>query len=462
MASRSAHDALAFEAMLAQFWEMSGAAASDLGPARQIYRQLVADVIANAPGAIYVDFAWQADGRAYLVVEDFGPLREGRLRRPTLLGTIAASQLPLTRSSSIVPLRSRQPLQPFTIFRRMEMGRWIERNAEALGREARDDLTALGVPPPPHDAAEPGRSEIAMVADIGRTIYSNTFGLWLRDLRWIGRITAARGISAERLNKEWQAVFHVIGSRLPVADTGILRQMREAVAGTLISSLNAEPDVHEGTPAAAFLASFATQEGPRAEYLRLRGQGVSDEDIFCDVLTPAQLESGRRWQLGQMTIAEEHRRTAAVRELIARARQNGRDQAPDSFCVITACPPSERHNIGLEMATTLLRARGIRVEYLGPAVAEEVLLAAMLHDAQAVLLSATMTASVHELIGLIDLLKEDERTNRIPVALGGGPFNELPELRAILGADLILIDPRHAILYCEQLREQGESFSDSA
>jgi methanogenic corrinoid protein MtbC1 len=487
MVSRDAHDALAFEPKLMQFLRVSATEESDILSAQLIYRELVAHVISHAPGAIHVDFAWHPDGSAHLTVEDLGPgearreargqARPGRgrgmspfarmrpelrLRRPTLLGTIAEATIPLERRSSNIALTSLQPSQPHAIFRRMEMGRWIERHAGVLGGEARGDLTAEGVPLPPHDAAGPGRSEVQMVADIGRAIYYDAIPLWLRDLRWIGQITAARGIPAQRLKKEWQALFRVIGMRLPFPDTGALAQMRDAVTQSF-ASLAEEQIVSEGTPAAAFLASFGTQEGPLAEYARLRAEGFAEEEIFCEVLTPAQLESGRQWQLGRMSVAEEHRRTAVVREVIARTREGTRSPAPGGFCVVAACASHERHDVGIEMVTTLLRARGVRVEYLGAAVLpEEVLLATLLHEAQAVLLSATMSASVYELIALVDMLKSDERTAHVPIALGGRPFDEIPELCGIVGGDLTLVDARQAVRFCEQLRDKAEPFSDSA
>jgi methanogenic corrinoid protein MtbC1 len=487
MASRNAHDALAFESTFMQFLRVSATETSDLLSAQLIYRELVNHVVTHAPGAIYVDLSWLPDGAARLTVEDLGPgearreargqARPGRgrgmspfarmrpelrLRRPTLLGTIAEANLPLERRSSVVPVQSAEASQPYAIFRRMEMGRWIERHAGVLGGEARGDLTAEGVPLPPHDAAGPGRSEVQMVAEIGRAIYFNAVPLWLRDLRWIAQVTAARGIPAQRLKKEWQALFRVIGMRIPFPDTGILAQMRDAVTLSF-ASLAEERIVSEGTPAASFLASFGTQEGPFAEYARLQAQGLAEEEIFCDVLTPAQLESGRQWQLGCMSVAEEHRRTAVIRELIARSREGRLRPSPGGFCVVAACAPHERHDVGIEMVTTLLRARGVRVEYLGAAVLpEEVLLAAILHEARAILLSATMSACVYELMGLVDLLKQDARTANIPIALGGGPFTDLPELCGIVGGDLTLIDARQAVAFCEQLREKAEPFSDSA
>jgi methanogenic corrinoid protein MtbC1 len=488
MVSRDAHDALAFEPKLMHFLRISATETSDLLSAQLIYRELVTYVVTHAPGAILVDFAWHPDGSAHLTVEDLGPgeprreargqARPGRgrgmspfarirpelrLRRPTLLGSIAEAKLPLERRASTGPPENARSSKTAAIFRRMEMGRWIERHSAALGAEARADMAAQGVPLPPHDLARPGHSETVMAADVGRAIYFNAVPLWLRDLRWIAQLTAAFGFPAERIQSEWQAVFRVIGTRLPLPDTGILAQMRDA-AKQSFGSLAHERVVAEGTPAAAFLASFASQDGPLAEYQRLQAQGLGAEDIFCDVLTPSQLESGRQWQLGRMTVAEEHRRTAVVRDLIAQARERmPRPAIPGSFCVVAACAPHERHDVGIEMVTTLLRARGVRVEYLGAAVLPgEVLLAAIMHEAQAVLLSATLTASVYELIGLVDLLKQDARTANVPIVLGGRPFTELPELCSIVGGDLTLSDARQVVRFCERLRDKMESFPETA
>ncbi|MGP6191962.1 MAG: B12-binding domain-containing protein [Vulcanimicrobiaceae bacterium] len=111
--------------------------------------------------------------------------------------------------------------------------------------------------------------------------------------------------------------------------------------------VNQRTVVAEGTPAAAFFASFATQEGPVAQYERLRAQGFSDEEIFCEVLTPAQLETGRQWQLNRISVAEEHRRTAVVRELIGRRRDGAPGTATEEFRVVAACTPHERHTVGI-------------------------------------------------------------------------------------------------------------------
>jgi hypothetical protein len=151
------------------------------------------------------------------------------LRRPTLLGTVAEANLPLEPRKPDTLLEGPIPSPALAAFRRMEMGRWIERHAHMLGGEARGDLTSIGVPVPSHDTGRPGHSEVAMVTDIGRAIYFNTVPLWLGNARWHAQATAARGIPEQHVQQSWQTVFKVIGMRLPVPDPGILTQMRHAV-----------------------------------------------------------------------------------------------------------------------------------------------------------------------------------------------------------------------------------------
>jgi methanogenic corrinoid protein MtbC1 len=469
LVSRDSRDGFGFEPELMKCFRKTATETSDFLGARLIFRELVNDAATHAPGAIYVDCIWDENGRAHLTVEDLGPGKVRRVpallarmpanlrvRAATLLGTATEVILPLERRADEAWDASLPPAPPYKIFRRMEIGSWIVRHAGVLGGEARGDLTAERVPLPPHDAAGPGRSEVQMAVEIGLAIYYNTVPLWLRDARWLTRSSAARGIPAQRLNEEWQAVFRVIGMRLPVPDTGILTRMRDAVSEGFTFA-GEERDVAEGSPAADFLASFGTHEGPLAEYERLRARGSSDEEIFAEVLTPAQIETGRQWQLGRLSVAEEHRRTSVVRELIGRTPDTPGGTA-DGFCVVAGCAPHERHTVGLEMATTLLRARGVRVECLSPdASPEEILLGVIVHDARAVLLSATLSAGIYELIGLVDLLRQDARTAGVAVVLGGAPFNEFPGLCAVVGGDAVLADAREALRFCEDLRARDVS-----
>ena len=87
------------------------------------------------------------------------------------------------------------------------------------------------------------------------------------------------------------------------------------------------------------------------------------QESFFDVLAPALIEVGVRWEAGDITVAQEHLATSTVRaamqRLLADARADVRGVA------VLACAPGEQHEIGLLMLAVLLRADGWQVAYLG-------------------------------------------------------------------------------------------------
>lgn len=87
------------------------------------------------------------------------------------------------------------------------------------------------------------------------------------------------------------------------------------------------------------------------------------ERAFAEVLAPALIEVGERWSSGELTVAQEHLASGAVRaalqRLLADMRGNVRGLA------VLACAPGERHEIGLLMLSVLMRADGWQVAYLG-------------------------------------------------------------------------------------------------
>ena len=86
-------------------------------------------------------------------------------------------------------------------------------------------------------------------------------------------------------------------------------------------------------------------------------------ESFFEVLAPALIEVGVRWEAGDVTVAQEHLATSTVRaamqRLLADARADVRGVA------VLACAPGEQHEIGLLMLAVLLRADGWQVAYLG-------------------------------------------------------------------------------------------------
>ena len=88
------------------------------------------------------------------------------------------------------------------------------------------------------------------------------------------------------------------------------------------------------------------------------------EQAFVDVLAPALVEVGARWEAGTLTVAQEHLASSTVRAALQRLVADARGAIRG--VAVLACAPGERHEIGLLMLAVLLRADGWQVAYLGP------------------------------------------------------------------------------------------------
>jgi methanogenic corrinoid protein MtbC1 len=86
--------------------------------------------------------------------------------------------------------------------------------------------------------------------------------------------------------------------------------------------------------------------------------------VLRDVLLPCLQQIGEGWASGTVTIAEEHFASQLIRErLLGLARDWDQGRGPRA---VLACPPGERHDIGLICFGLVLARNGWRITFLGP------------------------------------------------------------------------------------------------
>lgn len=177
----------------------------------------------------------------------------------------------------------------------------------------------------------------------------------------------AEGLSAAeaaRLSSSEEAVIEI-----PEATEGPL----STLAGELSSAL----DRFDETTAESTLDQlFAT---------------YSVEAVLRMVFLPYLSEVGNRWQEGTMSVAQEHFASQILRMRLDRLGAGwGSGRGP---IALLACPPGERHELGLMMFGVVLARQGWRISYLGPDTPlEEVEAAAKPRDVRMILLGVTDSA----------------------------------------------------------------------
>jgi MerR family transcriptional regulator, light-induced transcriptional regulator len=88
------------------------------------------------------------------------------------------------------------------------------------------------------------------------------------------------------------------------------------------------------------------------------------DGVAGQIVLPVMREIGERWQRGEMSIAQEHFATGVLRErMLGLGRNWGAGVGP---LALLACPPGERHDLGLVVFGLILCDRGWRITYLGP------------------------------------------------------------------------------------------------
>jgi DNA-binding transcriptional MerR regulator len=153
------------------------------------------------------------------------------------------------------------------------------------------------------------------------------------------------------------------------------------------------------------------------------------DTVIDRVVLPLLAEVGDRWATGELSVGQEHFASA----LLA-GRLRGLGHALDlggGPRALLACPPGERHELGLLCFAVALRARGWRVTYLGADTPIDAMRdAARLAEPDLLVVAATMPAVLPACAdGLAALAAER------PLALGGRGV--APAIAARAGARLL-------------------------
>ena len=253
----------------------------------------------------------------------------------------------------------------------------------------------------------------------------------------IGELARRTGVATELL-RAWERRYGLLtptrtaaGYRL-YSDDDVRRvsRMRELLARGLSAAEAARTTLAERSAAGA-------EMGPETAALELRDAlerlddvaahaafdrllaGVTVGGVLEQVVLPLLRELGDRWARGDVTVAQEHFASNLLRgRLLGLARGWDRGTGPRA---VLACPPGERHDIGLIAFGLALRDHGWRITFLGADTPLDSLagVARSVRPAAIVLGVADPERLGPVEAGLPDLLRE------APVWLGGAGARDL-------------------------------------
>lgn len=257
----------------------------------------------------------------------------------------------------------------------------------------------------------------------------------------IGELSRRTGVSPELL-RAWERRYDLLhptrspgGLRLySIEDLERVRLMSrhiaEGVAAREAAGLATRATVGDASgvavradqPTAAFDAQRAVADLGRAvdAFDEPAAQTIIDEllsvatvdAMLAEVVVPFLREVGDRWQRGELSVAQEHFASNVLRgRLLGLGRNWGAGTGPRA---LLACPPGERHDLGLIAFGLALRARGWRIDFLGSDTpTESIVRAAYTLDPALLVVSAT---AADMLLPVLDELAALARGRMVAVA----------------------------------------------
>jgi len=165
--------------------------------------------------------------------------------------------------------------------------------------------------------------------------------------------------------------------------------------------------------------------------------GVSVEEVYMRVLTPAMVRVGQLWAAGEVSVAEEHLATAITRHVMALLKDKLPTGQPRGLRAVAAGPPGELHELGLRMVADLFESAGWEVDYLGPNTPTDALLGFMTKQRPHLLLLAVGAESglrpCADVIAAVRAARDV--LGRVLVGVGGPAFEGRETAWREMGAD---------------------------
>ncbi len=278
-------------------------------------------------------------------------------------------------------------------------------------------------------------------------------------LGWVAEVLSARGVATEELIENLKCVREVLAETLAGDRLAkVLQLLDQALAEVSSARWTRAHQSSEPLPAdgrAKRYLDFLLRGERQAAYELVQDalrSGVNIKEIWLRVFQDAQYEVGRLWQSNQISVAQEHYCTAATQNIMSRFYGQIFSVARRGRVLVTACAPSEIHEIGMRMVADFFELDGWDTHHLGANTPSASLVDFVAQRRPDLLgLSATMTFHLEAVASIVRALRANQGTRDIRVLVGGHAFGREPDLWRDIGADGYARDAEEALEAAERL-----------
>lgn len=298
-----------------------------------------------------------------------------------------------------------------------------------------------------------------------RLLLLGDYRLLVAVLPWIYMATRARGLRDEDNRLMADLWLHAMGLLLPGREAGpiseLYRWMRDRHEEWIrLAGTEARP-APQGSAVWRETRAELTDDlarGDQLAALSLAQRFVADpptlRDLYTEAVTPAMYEIGRRWETGELSVAEEHRASEITSRIVDICYPALTQFRHTKGRALVTAAPGEQHSLGARIVADLLEADGWGVTYIGAsAPAEDIVRLAGSLQPHLIGISVAIPSNLPQLAQLIRDLRRlpDPREARVMV---GGWLQVLdPDLWRLLGADAGGVDAGGAVAAAAALWE---------
>jgi MerR family transcriptional regulator, light-induced transcriptional regulator len=180
--------------------------------------------------------------------------------------------------------------------------------------------------------------------------------------------------------------------------------------------------------------------------------GISVKDIYLHVFQSSLYEVGRLWQENKITIGQEHYFTAATQLIISQLYPYISNSEKTGKVLVATSVSGELHEVGVRMVSDFFEMDGWKTFYLGANTPTESVIETIVSKrADLVLISATISSLISEVIDLIGTIRTCVECRNPKIIVGGYPFNIDKDLWKKVGADGQAEDAETAIELADKL-----------
>ena len=250
--------------------------------------------------------------------------------------------------------------------------------------------------------------------------------------------------------------------RSTVTDDECRRSMRTVLESHIIPRLvqahrtgeeNAANDSASRVPedeVVAFASLCARAERQKAAQLiaRLQAEGLNQEGVFIELITPAARHLGQQWEDDLLGFAEVTIGLVLMHEVIhgmGYEYHDGPQHAGGVKRVMLASAPGSQHVLGLSIVSEFFRKAGWQVVLEVSPSRTELCHAVQNEWFDLIGLSVALDSQLDVLSDLIGSLKAASRNPTTPVLLGGPAFSTGAHRAEAFGAQAICVDARDCV-----------------